>query len=108
MPFLRLTRDRRGFENTYLLHAAHPGDKPRLLYWYRTAPGVGLGRPPLDEEAIRTLDKKEQLSLMERRFYRWDCGCNERRMMQVLAPTFRQDPVHLFGPEQVLRMSCPR
>ena len=56
MPFLRLTRDRRGFKNTYLLHAAHPGDKPRLLYWYRTAPGVGLGRPPLDEDAIRTIE----------------------------------------------------
>lgn len=58
MPFLRLTRDRRGFENTYLLHAAHPGDRPRLLYWYRTAPGVGLGRPPLDEDAIRTIEEQ--------------------------------------------------
>lgn len=56
MPFLRLTRDRRGFENTYLLHADHPGEKPRLLYWYRTAPGIALGRPPLDEDAIRTIE----------------------------------------------------
>ena len=56
MPFLRLTRDRRGFENTFLLHADHPGARPRLLYWYRTAPGIGLGRPPLDEDAIRTIE----------------------------------------------------
>lgn len=56
MPFLRLTRDRRGIENTFLLHATHPGERPRVLYWYRTAPGVGLGRPPLDEEAIRTIE----------------------------------------------------
>lgn len=56
MPFLRLTRDRRGFENTFLLHADHPGAKPRLLYWYRTAPGIALGRPPLDEDAIRTIE----------------------------------------------------
>ena len=55
MPFLRLTRDRRGFENTFLLHADHPGAKPRLLYWYRTAPGIALGRPALDEDAIRTI-----------------------------------------------------
>lgn len=56
MPFLRLTRDRRGFENTFLLHADHPGEKPRLLYWYRTAPGIMLGRPPLDEDAIRAIE----------------------------------------------------
>ena len=57
MPFLRLTRDRRGFENTFLLHADHPGARPRLLYWYRTAPGIVLGRPALDEDAIRTIEE---------------------------------------------------
>ena len=57
MPFLRLTRDRRGFENTFLLHADHPGAKPRLLYWYRTAPGIALGRPALDEDAIRAIEE---------------------------------------------------
>jgi len=57
VPFLRLTRDRRGFENTFLLHADHPGAKPRLLYWYRTAPGVLLGRQALDEDAIRTIEE---------------------------------------------------
>lgn len=58
MPFLRLTRDRRGFENTFLMHADRPGDRPRLLYWYRTAPGILLGRPPLDEDAIRTIEEQ--------------------------------------------------
>jgi len=53
-----LTRDRRGFENTFLLHADQPGERPRLLYWYRTAPGVALGRAPLDEEAIRTIEEQ--------------------------------------------------
>jgi hypothetical protein len=56
VPFLRLTRDRRGTENTFLLHADRPGDRPRLLYWYRTAPGILLGRAPLDEDAIRTIE----------------------------------------------------
>jgi hypothetical protein len=58
VPFLRLTRDRRGFENTFLMHADRPGDRPRLLYWYRTAPGIALGRPPLDEDAIRTIEEQ--------------------------------------------------
>jgi hypothetical protein len=58
VPFLRLTRDRRGFENTFLMHADRPGDRPRLLYWYRTAPGIALGRAPLDEDAIRTIEEQ--------------------------------------------------
>ena len=40
------------------MHADHPGEKPRVLYWYRTAPGVALGRAPLDEEAIRTIEEQ--------------------------------------------------
>jgi hypothetical protein len=51
-----LTRDRRGFEHTFLLHADRPGEAPRVLYWYRTAPEVLIGRPALDEEAIRTIE----------------------------------------------------
>lgn len=53
MPFLRFTRDKRGYEHTYLLHAsAKKGGTARLLYWYRTPPGVKVGRAAFDE-AIR-------------------------------------------------------
>jgi hypothetical protein len=58
VPFLRLSRDRRGFEHTFLLHADVPGKTPRVLYWYRTAPGVLIGRPALDEEAIRSIEEQ--------------------------------------------------
>ena len=40
------------------MHADRPGDRPRLLYWYRTAPGIVLGRPALDEDAIRTIEEQ--------------------------------------------------
>ena len=40
------------------MHADRPGDRPRLLYWYRTAPGIGLGRSPLDEDASRTIEEQ--------------------------------------------------
>ena len=40
------------------MHADRPGDRPRLLYWYRTAPGIVQGRPPLDEDAIRTIEEQ--------------------------------------------------
>jgi hypothetical protein len=58
VPFLRLSRDQRGYETTILLHAAHPGGRPRVLYWYRSAPGVRVGRPALDEDAIRTIEEQ--------------------------------------------------
>lgn len=56
MPYLRLTADRRGFENTFLLHVAAPGEPARVLYWYRTAPGLRIGRPALDDGAMRSLE----------------------------------------------------
>ena len=40
------------------MHADRPGDRARLLYWYRTAPGITLGRSPLDEDAIRTIEEQ--------------------------------------------------
>ena len=40
------------------MHADRPGDRPRLLYWYRTAPGIMLGRPALDEDAIRNIEEQ--------------------------------------------------
>lgn len=58
MPFLRLTRDPRGYENTFLLHVPYPGARPRVLYLYRSAPGVRVGRPALDEDAIRTIEEQ--------------------------------------------------
>lgn len=58
MAFLRLTRDRRGYENTFLLHASQPGARPTVLYWYRSAPAVRVGRPALDEDAIRTIEEQ--------------------------------------------------
>ena len=57
MPYLRLTADRRGVEHTFLLHVAAPGERARILYWYRTVPGVKIGRPALDDAAMRSLEE---------------------------------------------------
>ena len=59
MIFLRFTRDRRGYENTYLFHTSfHEGNsKTRILYCYRTAPGVRIGRPPFGPETIRLIEE---------------------------------------------------
>jgi molecular chaperone Hsp33 len=59
-------------------------------------------------EQVRELDKSETLSLLEKRIYRWHCGCNQQRMMEVLAPVMRQDPSGLFGDEEKIEIRCPR
>lgn len=56
MTYVRVTRDQRGYETTFLLHSARPGAPARVLYWYRTAPGVRVGRAALDEDAIRSIE----------------------------------------------------
>jgi molecular chaperone Hsp33 len=62
----------------------------------------------LDDEMVRNLDQTEDLSLLEQRRYRWECGCSQERMFAVLAPVMRADPEGLFGEDELLRMSCPR
>jgi len=62
----------------------------------------------LDQTAVQILDQTEQLSLLEVRRYRWECGCTQERMLGVLAPIMRADPDSLFEDEESLRMSCPR
>lgn len=59
MPFLRFTRDKRGYETTSLVYASRQRGRARqrILYWFRTPPGVKVGRPALDEEAIRWIEE---------------------------------------------------
>jgi len=62
----------------------------------------------LNDEAIRELDQKETLRLLETRRFTWKCGCSERRLSDVLAPTMETEPDALFGEDSSIRVSCPR
>jgi len=57
VPFLRVLRDKRGYETTYLMHWVREGarQRSRILYVFRTPPGVRVGRDPLDPEIVREL-----------------------------------------------------
>jgi hypothetical protein len=59
LPTLRFTRDKRGYETTSLVHAGRRNGRARqrILYWFRTPPGVKVGRPALDEDAIRWIEE---------------------------------------------------
>jgi len=59
VPFVRFSRDKRGYEHIYLVHTATRRGKParpRLLYWFRTPPGVMVGREPFDPAVRRALE----------------------------------------------------
>jgi hypothetical protein len=60
VPFVRFSRDKRGYENFFLIDsdARGPGGKQkhRILYWFRTPPNVKVGRKPFDDRATRELE----------------------------------------------------
>ena len=58
MPFLRVIRDKRGYETTYLMHWYREGarQRSRILYIFRSPGGVRVGRDPLDPEVLRELE----------------------------------------------------
>jgi hypothetical protein len=58
-PFVRFSRDKRGYEHFFLIESRTGGSgKPRqrILYWFRTPPNVKVGRKPFDELAARELE----------------------------------------------------
>ena len=57
MPFLRVLRDKRGYETTYLIHWFRDGQRQRskILYAFRTPPGVRVGCRPFDASVMRDL-----------------------------------------------------
>jgi molecular chaperone Hsp33 len=62
----------------------------------------------LTDEAIRTMDQAEELSLLEQRVYHWECGCTLERIYQVLAPHARKGLEDLFSEDEFLKATCPR
>ena len=82
-------------EEDFALVTEHPDCD---LAWFRG----------LTPDKVRDLDKRETLALLEQRIYRWHCGCNQDRMMEVLTPTMKKDPAALFGDEPKLEIRCPR
>ncbi|MEQ1760005.1 MAG: hypothetical protein ABL986_16945 [Vicinamibacterales bacterium] len=59
MPFLRVVRDKRGYETTYLIHSFKEGPHPgsRVLYAFRSPGGVRVGRNPFDQSVRREIER---------------------------------------------------
>jgi hypothetical protein len=60
VPFLRVIRDKRGYETTYLMHWYREGNRQRsrILYVFRSPGGVRVGRNPLEPEVLRQIERQ--------------------------------------------------
>jgi hypothetical protein len=62
MAFLRFSRDKHGYENTYLVQpiGRRGNSPPRVLYWFRTPPNIRVGREAFDESVRRALEAQHR------------------------------------------------
>jgi hypothetical protein len=58
LPFLRVVRDKRGYETTYLMHWYREGQRQRtrILYVFRSPGGVRVGRNVLEPDVLRQIE----------------------------------------------------
>lgn len=59
MPHLRFTRDRRGYEHIALVQDSRRRgrDRARILYVFRTPPGVRIGREAFDPDTLDLIER---------------------------------------------------
>jgi hypothetical protein len=60
VPFLRVIRDKRGYETTYLMHLYRDGlrQRSKILYMFRTPGGARVGRDPLEPDVLRQIESQ--------------------------------------------------
>jgi hypothetical protein len=58
VPFVRFSRDKRGYEHLYLIDLSKERGRSRVLYWFRTPPGIKVGRAAFDPDTQRSLERQ--------------------------------------------------
>ena len=110
------------FEGSDFLKAAEQfyaksEQRPARFFWHGDEDLVMVAAQPdcdlawlgsLDTAAIVTLDSDVELALLEKRLYRFECGCTQDRMLDFLRPVFRKQGDELFAGEETIRIHCPR
>lgn len=96
---------------------AQSEQRPARFFWHGDEDLVMVSAQPdcdlawlesLDAEAVRNLDKTIELALLEKRQYRFECGCTQDRMLDFLLPVFHRQGDELFEGQETLRIHCPR
>jgi hypothetical protein len=59
VPYLKFSRDKRGYENFSLVEPSsgrRKSSRPRVLFWFRTPPQIKVGREPFPDEVRRAIE----------------------------------------------------
>ena len=91
MPFLRVIRDKRGYETTYLMHLYRDGARQRskILYVFRTPGGVRVGRDPLEPEVLRLIEAQYPDIA-----FNWPVVRESQQLIETSAEPRRRRPRH--------------
>ena len=78
-------------------------------YTGKARPEVYVEKPfdfkVLKSDIDKYLDSDEELSLLEKRFYRYHCGCSKERILRALRSASREE---VFGDKEFISIECPR
>jgi hypothetical protein len=61
VPYVKISRDKRGYETYYLIEPSADRSRPsrpRILFWFRTPPQVKVGREPFSEEIRQAIESQ--------------------------------------------------
>jgi molecular chaperone Hsp33 len=62
----------------------------------------------VDLAGVKALAETETITRIDRRAYRWSCGCTQQKIMGALAPVARDDFEGLFHSDEAIHVQCPR
>ena len=103
----------RAAENFYATSEQRPArffdlgdEKCAMLLSHPDCDEAWLAGVTLDD--VQTLAKTQTLARIERRLYRWHCGCEQRKILAALAPAAQNGLGELFGESEVIHVQCPR
>ncbi len=80
---------------TFAIVSAHPDYDEE---WFKN----------LTVDDLRVLTVTEEVKPLETRVVKWECGCDQLRILQALVPVWRQSPDELFLGEELIEVNCPR
>ena len=105
MPFLRVIRDKRGYETTYLIHSYHEGtrQRSRILYVFRTPGGVRVGREPLEPEVRQDIKARHPEIALD-----WKAIMADRQVVETGPEPRRPRRPRRSGGEPVAPASPPK
>jgi molecular chaperone Hsp33 len=62
----------------------------------------------VDLAGVKALGETETLARIDRRAYRWNCGCTQQKIVAALGPAAKDGLDELFHGEESIRVQCPR